>query len=136
MLLVWSLQIMRVYDLASVGFPCACSLLCALLQVVEPGDKVLVGVNGIWGERMTVLTARYGADVVRMDTPAGTVFSVADVAAALRANPGVKVVFLVHGESSTGTLQPLEGLGDLCHSHGEYLLLQQSSLLGREIFFQ
>lgn len=79
---------------------------------------VLVGVNGIWGERMTVLAARYGADVRTMTAEAGHVFSYADVERALQANPGTKVVFLVHGESSTGTLQPLTGLGDLCHAHG------------------
>lgn len=42
-----------------------------------------------------------------------------DVKAALEKNPGTKIVFLVHGESSTGTLQPLAGLGKLCHEQGE-----------------
>jgi hypothetical protein len=45
--------------------------------------------------------------------------SMQDVKAALEKNPDTKIVFVVHGESSTGTLQPLSGLGKLCHEHGE-----------------
>ncbi|GBG90737.1 hypothetical protein CBR_g51244 [Chara braunii] len=47
----------------------------AVANVVEPGDIVLVGVNGIWGERMTDLAARYGADVRRIDAAPGTAFT-------------------------------------------------------------
>ncbi|GJP40793.1 hypothetical protein CLOM_g470 [Closterium sp. NIES-68] len=102
----------------------------AVATVVEPGDAVLVGVNGIWGERMTVLAARYGADVRRMEAAPGKVFSLADVEKALAENPGVKVVFVVHGESSTGTLQPLEGLGELCHKNGALLFVDAVCTLG------
>ncbi|CAI5989290.1 unnamed protein product [Closterium sp. NIES-64] len=102
----------------------------AVASVVEPGDVVLVGVNGIWGERMTILAARYGADVRKMEAAPGKVFSVADVEKALADNPGVKVVFVVHGESSTGTLQPLEGLGELCHKNGALLFVDAVCTLG------
>ncbi len=62
---------------------------------------------------MTDLVARYGGDVRRLDTPAGTAFSLKEIEDGLAANPGVKVLFLVHGESSTGVLQPLDGVGEL-----------------------
>ncbi|CAI7774338.1 unnamed protein product, partial [Closterium sp. NIES-53] len=102
----------------------------AVASVVEPGDVVLVGVNGIWGERMMILAARYGADVRKMEAEPGKVFSAADVEKALADNPGVKVVFVVHGESSTGTLQPLEGLGELCHKNGALLFVDAVCTLG------
>jgi alanine-glyoxylate transaminase/serine-glyoxylate transaminase/serine-pyruvate transaminase len=87
----------------------------AVANTVEPNDRVIVGVNGIWGERMTDIAARFGAQVIRMEAKAGTVFSYEDVKAALEKHPDTKIVFVVHGESSTGTLQPLSGLGQLCH---------------------
>eukprot|EP00271_Cylindrocystis_brebissonii_P007419 TRINITY_DN20941_c0_g1_i1.p1 TRINITY_DN20941_c0_g1~~TRINITY_DN20941_c0_g1_i1.p1 ORF type:complete len:456 (+),score=37.97 TRINITY_DN20941_c0_g1_i1:141-1508(+) len=98
--------------------------------VVEPGDVVIVGVNGIWGERMCELAARFGADVRRLETAPGTVFTAEQVGAALKNNPGTAVLFLVHGESSTGTLQPLEGIGALCKQHGALLFVDAVCTLG------
>ncbi|GAQ81592.1 Aminotransferase class V [Klebsormidium nitens] len=102
----------------------------AVANTVEPGDQVIVGVNGIWGERMTDIAARFGAKVIPMETKPGTVFSYEDVKAALEKNPGTKIVFVVHGESSTGTLQPLAGLGKLCHEQGALLFVDTVCTLG------
>ncbi|GJP60456.1 hypothetical protein CLOP_g17674 [Closterium sp. NIES-67] len=95
----------------------------AVNAVVAPGDVALVAINGMWGERMALLARRHGGDVRTIQAPLGEVFSLDDFARALEANPGVASVFVVHGESSTGTLQPLEGLGDLCHKHGALLVV-------------
>ncbi|CAI5497674.1 unnamed protein product [Closterium sp. Naga37s-1] len=95
----------------------------AVNAVVAPGDVVLVAVNGMWGERMALLARRHGGDVRTIQAPLGEVFSLSDFAHALEENPGVSAVFVVHGESSTGTLQPLEGLGELCHKHGALLVV-------------
>ncbi|CAI5492897.1 unnamed protein product [Closterium sp. Naga37s-1] len=95
----------------------------AVNAVVAPGDVVLVAVNGMWGERMALLARRHGGDVRTIQAPLGEVFALDDFARALEANPGVAAVFVVHGESSTGTLQPLEGLGELCHKHGALLVV-------------
>ncbi len=102
----------------------------SIANAVEPGDIVLVGANGLWGERVGDLAERYGGDVRLIHAPAGTVFSVAQLEAAFDANPGAKVLFLTHGESSTGTLQPLDGVGALCRRHGALFILDTVCSLG------
>ena len=103
----------------------------AVANFVEPGDVVLVGVNGIWGERMCDLVERYAGKVVRMDKAGGEVFSLEDIERELVANKGkVSLVFLTHGESSTGTLQPIDGVGELCRKHGALFFLDTVCTLG------
>lgn len=69
------------------------------VNVVAPGDVVVVGVNGLFGERMCDVAARCGAEVVRVDAPWGTPL---DPAQLLAAHPSPKVIALVHAETSTG----------------------------------
>lgn len=95
----------------------------AVANTIEPGDIVIVGVNGIWGERLVDMCERYGAIVRPMRLEAGQVFSQLDVMAALQANPGTAALILVHGESSTGTLQPLDGIGRIVRSHRALFIL-------------
>jgi len=102
----------------------------AVANFVEPGDVVLVGVNGIWGERMSDLVERYMGVVVRMEKEGGKVFSGEDVERELTKEPKIKLVFLTHGESSTGTLQPLEGIGSICKKHGALFFLDTVCTLG------
>jgi alanine-glyoxylate transaminase/serine-glyoxylate transaminase/serine-pyruvate transaminase len=71
----------------------------AFVNTVGPGDTVVVGVNGLFGERMCDVAARCGADVVRVDSPWGEPI---DPAALLSAHPAPKVIALVHAETSTG----------------------------------
>jgi alanine-glyoxylate transaminase/serine-glyoxylate transaminase/serine-pyruvate transaminase len=63
----------------------------AVANVIEAGDIMLVGVNGLWGERVGDLAERYGADVRYTHVPAGEVFTLAALEKALDANPGTKV---------------------------------------------
>ena len=79
---------------------------------------------------MSILAARFGADVRNMTIPAGTTFTLPEIEAALMANPGTKTVFLVHGESSTGTLQSLNGVGEACHQNGALLFVDAVCTLG------
>ena len=102
----------------------------AVANTIEPGDIMLVGVNGLWGERVGDLASRYGADVRYIHAPAGEIFSLAAIEAGLDANPGTKVLFLTHGESSTGTLQSLEGVGAACAARGVLFLLDTVCTLG------
>ena len=102
----------------------------AVANFVEPGDVVLVGVNGIWGERMADLVERYAGVVVRLEKPGGQVFHPDEVERELVANPEIGLVFLTHGESSTGTLQPIEGMGDACKRHGALFFLDTVCTLG------
>ncbi len=100
-----------------------------LANCVEPGDVVLIGVNGYFGERLCTMAARYGADVRRIEKPWGQVFTLEEIGAALEKNRPA-ILGLVHGETSTGALQPVEGVGKLCREFGTLLLLDTVTTLG------
>lgn len=101
----------------------------ALCNFIEPGDPVLVCVNGYFGERMIDMATRYGADVRRIDVAWGDVFSASQVDEALRAHPA-KLVAIVHAETSTGALQPLEEVAEVVHRHGALFLVDAVTSLG------
>lgn len=85
----------------------------AVANVVEPGDTVIVGVNGVFGARIADTARRAGADVVELEEPWGQIVPAERVASALKAHPEAKFVALVHAETSTGAWQPLEEIGRL-----------------------
>jgi len=85
----------------------------AVTNVVEPGDTVIVGVNGVFGGRIADTAQRAGADVVALEEPWGRIVPAERIASAMKAHPGAKLVALVHAETSTGAHQPLEAVGDL-----------------------
>lgn len=85
----------------------------AVANIVEPGDTVIVGVNGVFGGRIADTAQRAGADVVALEEPWGRIVSPERVASAMKAHPGAKMVALVHAETSTGAHQPLEEIGAL-----------------------
>ncbi len=101
----------------------------ALCNFIEPGDPVLICVNGYFGERMVDMAARYGAEVHRIDVPWGAIFTARQVEDALRAHP-VKLVAIVHAETSTGALQPLEEIAEVTHRYGALLLVDAVTSLG------
>ncbi|KAI4460397.1 aminotransferase class v [Holotrichia oblita] len=83
------------------------AVMCNLL---EPGDVVLIAVNGIWGDRASDMAERYGAIVRQIRTGPGNNFTLNQIEEGLiKYNP--VLFFIVQGESSTGCYQPLEGLG-------------------------
>ena len=101
----------------------------ALCNFIEEGDPVLIGVSGYFGERLTDMALRYGADVRRIEIPWGEVFSAQQVDEALAAQPA-KVVAIVHAETSTGALQPLEEIAGVVHRHGALFLVDAVTSLG------
>ena len=102
----------------------------SVCNVVEPGEKAIVCVNGVFGGRMSDVAARYGAEVVRVEAPWGRPIDPQDVKAALDAHPDAVMVGLVHAETSTGVLQPVEEIGEMCRAHGALLLLDCVTSLG------
>ncbi|XP_062438919.1 alanine--glyoxylate aminotransferase [Rhea pennata] len=106
-----------------------CAMETALLNLIEQGDTILVAINGIWGERAAIIAERLGANVHKLLKPLGEYFTLQDIEEGLvRHKPFA--LFITHGESSTGVLQPLEGLGELCHRHGCLLLVDSVASLG------
>ncbi|XP_017280650.1 alanine--glyoxylate and serine--pyruvate aminotransferase a [Kryptolebias marmoratus] len=102
---------------------------CAIFNTVEPGDGVLVAVNGIWGERAADMAERIGARVNTIVAPPGGYLTNADIEKALSRHRPV-LFFLAHGESSTGVLHPLDGIGELCHKYDCLFLVDSVASIG------
>ncbi len=100
-----------------------------LANLVEPGDRVLVGCNGYFGERMVDMAGRYGAEVHRLEKAWGQAFDLNELRAGLEAHRPA-ILGLVHAETSTGARQPLEGVAELCRSHDCLLLIDTVTSLG------
>jgi len=102
----------------------------AFVNVVEPGDKVIVGVNGVFGNRMSDIVRRCGAEVIAIEKPWGESIDLQRIEDELKKSSGVKAVALVHAETSTGVLQPLEEVGELCKKYGVLLIVDAVTSLG------
>ena len=101
----------------------------SLANLIEPGDKILVGVNGYFGHRMIDMAERYGAEVSHISRPWGEVFSEKEIREALeKYRPSI--LGLVHAETSTGANQPLAGIGALCREYDCLLLVDTVTSLG------
>jgi len=100
-----------------------------VVNLIEPGDRMLVCINGVFGQRMADVAQRAGAVVTSIERPWGQVFDLEQIRDAVkRVRP--KVVGIVHAETSTGAWQPIAGLGDLCHESDALLLLDTVTSLG------
>jgi alanine-glyoxylate transaminase/serine-glyoxylate transaminase/serine-pyruvate transaminase len=100
-----------------------------VVNLVEPGDPMLVCVNGVFGARMADVAARAGARVVTIERPYGEAFDPQEVRdAVLRARP--KVVGIVHAETSTGVWQPVQEIARICHDAGALLAIDTVTSLG------
>src|SRR5262245_59842200 len=85
------------------------------VNLLEPGDTVIVGVNGVFGERMCEVARRTGAEVVRVEAAWGNAIDPQQLLDAQRANPGARMLAVVHAETSTGVeneIAPLRVLQD------------------------
>lgn len=103
---------------------------CVATNLVEPGDEVIVGVNGVFGGRMKDVMERCGATVHAIEAAWGDVFTLEQISAAFETHPATKLLAIVHAETSTGAHQPLEGLAALVHGHGALLAVDAVTSLG------
>ncbi|OYW19852.1 MAG: alanine--glyoxylate aminotransferase, partial [Planctomycetales bacterium 12-60-4] len=100
-----------------------------VVNLIEPGDRMVVCVNGVFGGRMADVARRAGAEVTVLERPYGEVFDPREIAAALKAAQP-KVLGIVHAETSTGAWQPIEEIAKTCREHGALIAVDCVTSLG------
>ncbi|MDG1479182.1 MAG: alanine--glyoxylate aminotransferase family protein [Myxococcota bacterium] len=98
-----------------------------LVNLIEPGDRVLIGSNGVFGGRMAEVSRRAGAAVVVVERPWGEPLTPADFA---EAEGDFKLIALVHAETSTGALSDLSGFRALADERDALLVVDAVTSLG------
>ncbi len=99
-------------------------------NLIQPGDEMIVCVNGVFGGRMADVAGRCGATVHRIEVPWGETFEPGQVEEALDEWPDTEVLGIVHAETSTGAHQPLEEISRLVRGAGAMLLVDAVTSLG------
>lgn len=106
----------------------------SFVNVLETGDKAVIGINGVFGERMVDVATRCGAVVIRIDAEWGGVIDQSQIIDTLRKHPDAKVFALVHAETSTGAKQPLEEVGKFLKERDTLFVVDAvTSLAGCEL---
>jgi alanine-glyoxylate transaminase/serine-glyoxylate transaminase/serine-pyruvate transaminase len=99
------------------------------VNFIEPGDEVIVGINGVFGTRMADVAERCGAKVIKVEAPWGRIIEPGQIAEALKTSRP-KLVAVVHAETSTGALTPVEEISRLAHEAGALFVLDTVTSLG------
>ncbi len=99
------------------------------VNLIEPGDEVVIGINGVFGMRMADVAERCGAKVTKVEAQWGRIIDPEQISEALK-DKQTKLVAIVHAETSTGALTPVEGISKIVHEAGALLLLDTVTSLG------
>lgn len=102
----------------------------AVANLFSGGDKVVVASNGKFGERFVELTEAYGLEVIKIEYDWGKIVQPQDIEAKLSADPGIKGVFVVHSETSTGVLNDIKAIGDIVKDHQALLVVDSITGIG------
>lgn len=113
-----------------VSAPGSAGMEACVVNLVEPGDRVIVCVNGVFGGRMRENVLRAGGVPIVVEDDFGQPVSVDKVEAALKANPGVKALGFVHAETSTGARSDAQALCALAATHGALSIVDAVTSLG------
>lgn len=106
-----------------VSAPGSAGMETCLVNLLEPGDECIICINGVFGGRMADIAERCGATVHKVEVEWGQVIEPADLKKVLDQCPSPKLVALVHAETSTGALQPMEEISELVHDAGALLVV-------------
>ncbi|HEV8487456.1 MAG TPA: alanine--glyoxylate aminotransferase family protein [Blastocatellia bacterium] len=101
----------------------------ALVNSLEPGDQVVVCINGVFGQRMLDIVERAGGKPIVVEAAWGEAFNLDALEAALDSGPA-RALAIVHAETSTGVLQDLAGLAEMTHRRGALLIVDAVTSLG------
>lgn len=113
-----------------VSGPGSAGMETCFVNLVEPGDTVIVCKNGVFGGRMEENVRRIGGRAVVVEDPWGRAVSVSEVEAALRAHPEAKVLAFVHAETSTGARTDAARLAEVARNHGCVTIMDAVTSLG------
>lgn len=100
-----------------VSAPGSAGMETCLVNLLEPGDEALICIHGVFGGRMADIVERCGAKLIKVEAPWGEPIDPRQVKEALE-NCNPKIVAIVHAETSTGVLQPLEEIGQMARDAG------------------
>jgi alanine-glyoxylate transaminase / serine-glyoxylate transaminase / serine-pyruvate transaminase len=100
------------------------------VNLLEPGDRVIICVHGLFGERMVDVVDRIGCEVVRVDAPWGNHIDPEQVALAVSSHPDAKMLAIVQAETSTGVLQPLSDISGIVKKAGMLFVVDAVTSLG------
>ena len=101
----------------------------AFVNLIEPGDRVLILINGVFGKRMQDVAGRLGAEVDLLEFEWGTPVVPKIVAEKLK-NAAYRIVAVVHAETSTGVRNPVEEIGTMVNASGALYLVDAVTSLG------
>lgn len=113
-----------------VSAPGSAGMEMCFVNLVEPGDKVVVCINGVFGGRMLENVKRAGGVPVVVEDAWGSPVSAGKVAAAFGANPDAKILAFVHAETSTGAQSDAAALAKLAQQHGALVIMDCVTSLG------
>lgn len=113
-----------------VSGPGSAGMETCFVNLIEPGDKVIVCRNGVFGGRMKENVERCGASAIMVEDTWGRAVTTAKVEQALKDNPGVKALAFVHAETSTGAQSDAGALCKLARAHGALTIVDAVTSLG------
>ncbi|AUI87090.1 alanine--glyoxylate aminotransferase [Vibrio azureus] len=115
-LLKYAFQTENEFTIA-VSAPGSAGMEACFVNLIEPGDKVIVCRNGVFGDRMRENVMRAGGEAILVDDPWGAPVCLEKVEQALQKNPDAKLLAFVHAETSTGALSDAQALGQLAKKY-------------------
>ena len=117
-----------------VSAPGSAGMETCFANLVEPGDKVVVCINGVFGMRMKENITRFGGEAVVVEDDWGTAVSTDKVEQALKDNPDAKILAFVHAETSTGASSDAKALCKIAHNNDCITIVDAvTSLAGTEL---
>ncbi|MGR5414057.1 pyridoxal-phosphate-dependent aminotransferase family protein [Vibrio astriarenae] len=128
-LLKYAFQTENAFTIA-VSAPGSAGMEACFVNLIEPGDKVIVCRNGVFGERMRENVLRAGGEAVVVDDEWGSPVSPEKVEQAFLNHPDAKILAFVHAETSTGALSDAQTLGTLAKRHSALTIVDTVTSLG------
>lgn len=121
------------YDVVIMQAEAILGLEAAAACLISPGDKVLNLVSGVYGKWYESLIEKYGGQTVELAVPYNEAIDPEDVRTALKQNPGIKFLSVVHSETPSGTVNPVKEIGPIAKEFGVMTIVDTVSGLAGEL---